>query len=185
MITKASVAVIFGIFLMLVDVSLINADRLILRVSGQIMQLGEGNLDAKKENVLFRKCKETKAEPFSLKDYEFRAGKDCEPPIWGLQSVNIDGTVTPVNFTKCSTGQPCLRYTVNSARALEKIFVKAKEGDKIELEVSNVKETPSARYKDIDLILRLVEPTGGVRQTLTYHKVSASDEFVAKAMAKE
>jgi len=164
--------------------SLTKADRLILRTSGQIVLFGEGNLDARKETVLFKKCKEPTAEPFSLNVYHFQTGKDCEPSVWGFRSIDIDGTTTPFNAETCSSGQRCLRYTVNSTRALDKLFVGAKEGDKVELVVSKVNEKPSAQYKNIDLILRLIGGSEGVRQTLTYHKVSASDEFVMKAMAK-
>lgn len=185
MFRKISLMAPLSLCVVLGQVSITKADRLILRTSGQIVGLGEGNLDAKKETVLFKKCKEAEAEPFSLRDYHFQTGKDCGPPVWGFHSINIDGTVMSANAEKCSSGQPCLRYTVKSARAIEKLFVDAKEGDKIELVVSKVNETPSVQYKNIDLILRLVEAKGNVRQTLTYHKVSASDEFLSKAVAKQ
>jgi hypothetical protein len=105
------------------------ADRLIRRSDGEIILLGLGTLDAKKETVLFKGCKDRDSKIFSLRVYLFQAGKDCgQPDIFsGLESIQRDGTEQPHKVEICSTGKTCLRYIVKSSKELENVLAGAKK----------------------------------------------------------
>src|SRR5262245_22363100 len=74
--------------------SIVHADRLIRRSDAKI-SIGLGNLDDKKQTVLFRGCNDKDGKIYNLKDYAYQTGKDCDgPPIFViLDSLDIDGTV--------------------------------------------------------------------------------------------
>lgn len=160
------------------------ADRLIRRSDGEIMLLGLGNPDAKKETVLFKGCKDRDSKIFSLKEYLFQTGKDCgQPDIFsGLESLQIDGTEQPNKVENCSTGKTCLRYIVKSSEKVESVFAGAKNGDRIEVSISDFGEgKTSARTQDVNLTIRwLPEKTGQVKDSLNFSKVPASGDFVKK-----
>lgn len=165
------------------------ADRLIRRSDGEIILLGLGTPDAKKETVLFKGCKDRDSKIFSLKEYLFQTGKDCgQPDIFsGLESIQIDGTEQPNKVEICSTGKTCLRYVVKSSEKVESVFTGAKKGDRIEVTISDfAKGKTSVRTQNVNLTVRLVpEKTGQVKGTLNFSKVPASGDFVNKVTVEK
>lgn len=165
------------------------ADRLIRRSDGEIILLGLGTPDASKETILFKGCKDRDGKIFSLKEYLFQAGKDCSGPdiFSGLESIQIDGTEQPNKVENCSTGKTCLRYIVKSSSKVESVFTGVKNGDRIEVSISDFGEGKSStRTQNVDLTVRLLpETTGQVKDTLNFSKVPASGDFVNKVTVEK
>jgi|GEM_PF-5139589 len=110
-----------------------HADRLIRRSDAKIISIGLGNLDDKKQTVLFRRCNDKEGKIYNLREYAYQSGKDCEgPPIFSiLNSLDIDGTVKASKGDDCSKGKTCLHYMVESPQKAEKVFGRAQKGDVI------------------------------------------------------
>jgi hypothetical protein len=165
------------------------ADRLIRRSDGEIVLLGFGTPDGKKETVLFKGCTDPDSKIFSLKEYLFQIGKDCVPPkiFSGLESIRIDGTGEPNKVESCSTGKSCLRYIVKSSEEVETVFAGARKGDRIEVTISDFDKTKSnTSTQNVDLTVRFVpEKTGQVKDILNFSKVPASGDFVNKVTVEK
>jgi hypothetical protein len=159
-----------------------HADRLIRRSDAKIISIGLGNLDEKKQTVLFRSCADKEGKIFNLKEYAYQTGKDCDGPgiFTILYSLGIEGAAKASTGEDCSTGQNCLRYVVKSPEDAEKVFDRPQKGDVIDVFIGkSSSEKGKARTREIDLILKLKRHNGAVADTMTFKNIAASDSFVA------
>jgi len=167
--------------------SFVDADRLTSTSDGSTL-LGIGDLDAKKQNVMFRECKQKNSEIYSLKRFMFeKYPKDCGPPeISAVNGINLDGTTKSTTTVGCATGQKCLQYIVAFPDRVDPIFTAVKKGDVIDVVVVKSEETKSPQAaKEVDISFQLKEKTGKVKHALEFQRIFVNRDFAAELAVKK